>query len=135
MKNKNMNLKGLSLAEVLVTIVIIGVLLFLTIPNFTSTITKAKETEAKLQLKQVYSMQQFYFNMNSKYSSSLEDIDFVQEKLKSDGGKANYRIEIVEASSNSFKARATAVVDFDQDGVFNVWEIDQEQNIKRTVKD
>lgn len=38
-----------------------------------------------------------------------------------DGGNANYRIEVVEAGENGFKAQAVSVVDFDKDGVFNVW--------------
>lgn len=36
---------------------------------------------------------------------------------------------------NGFKAQAVSVVDFDKDGVFNVWEIDQDKNLKETVKD
>lgn len=40
------------------------------------------------------------------------------------GGQANYRVEIVQATNNSLTASVTAVVDFDGEGVFNVWEID-----------
>jgi len=48
---------------------------------------------------------------------------------------AIYRIEIVEASSNSFKARAESIQDLDGDGSFNTWEIDQNRVIKETVKE
>lgn len=34
-----------------------------------------------------------------------------------------------------FRATATAVVDFDGDGTYNVWEINQDKELKETVKD
>ena len=71
----------------------------------------------------------------SRYSDDLEGLGFEQATLVTDGGNANYRIEVVEAGENGFKAQAVSVVDFDKDGVFNVWEIDQDKNLKETVKD
>jgi type IV pilus assembly protein PilE len=73
--------------------------------------------------------------MHSKYSNDLEEIGFEQEKLVTDGGKANYLIEIVHAEATTFTARAAAVVDFNGNGTFNVWEIDQDKNLKEITKD
>jgi type IV pilus assembly protein PilE len=36
---------------------------------------------------------------------------------------------------NEYRATATAVVDFDNDGVFNVWEIDEKKQLKEITKD
>ena len=44
--------------------------------------------------------------------------------LASENGSANYQISIVESSTNTFKAKATSVVDFDGDGTMNEWEIE-----------
>lgn len=130
-------LKAYSLTEILVVLVIIGILLLLALPNLLPLITKAKSTEAKLQLQHLQTLQQNYFYERSRYTSTLSDLGFVQEKLSTDGedGRANYRIEIINADHNSFVARATAVVDFDGDGIFNIWEIDQDKNLREVTPD
>ncbi|AZI24065.1 prepilin-type N-terminal cleavage/methylation domain-containing protein [Pedobacter sp. G11] len=138
MKNKlNKRLDAYTLTEILIVLVIIGILILLALPNLMPLITKAKTTEAKLQLEHLAKLQQGYFYENSKYSSDLVEIGFIQEKLTSDGkdGKANYKVEITAASNNTFTAKATAVADFDGDGTFNVWQIDQDKNIKELIAD
>jgi len=129
--------KAYTLTEILVVLVIIGILVLLALPNLLPLITKAKSTEAKMQLQHVQTLQKNYFYEKSKYSADLTEIGFIQEKLTTEGndGKANYRIEIVQSDNQGFLARATAVVDFDGDGTFNVWEIDQEQNLKEVTVD
>jgi len=126
-----------TLTEVLVVLVIVGILVLLALPNLMPLITKAKSTEAKIQLEHVHTLGKTYFYEKSKYTTDLNAIGFIQEKLTTDGedGRANYRIEIVEASATTFVARATAVADFDGDGTFNVWEIDQDKNLREVVAD
>jgi len=83
----------------------------------------------------LFTLEKNYFFMYSRYTDSFEELGFEQEKLSGQGGKANYRIEIISVSATAFKARASAVVDFDADGTFNVWEIDQEKDLKEVTKD
>ena len=138
MKKKRLtrhDLQAFTLTEVLVVLIIIGILILLALPNLMPLITKAKSTEAKIQLQHLYTLEKNFFYERSKYSKDLSELAFEQQKLSTDGGQANYRIEIIEATSNSFRARATAVVDFDADGTFNVWEIDQNKNLIETTGD
>jgi type IV pilus assembly protein PilE len=128
-------LHGWTLTELLIVLAIIGILVLLVLPNQTAVISKAKSKEAQLQLNAFYSFQLTHFYEFSKYSDDFEEIGFVQEKLTTEGGQANYRIEIVEFSPNAYRARAVSVVDFDNDGTYNVWEIDQDKNLKEIVKD
>lgn len=130
-------IKAYTLTEILVVLVIIGILVLLALPNLMPLITKAKTTEAKLQLEHLAKLQQGYFFEHSKYSTDLAEIGFVQDQLSGDGkdGKANYKIEIVSASNNAFVAKATAVADFDGDGVYNIWQIDQDKNLKEITQD
>lgn len=130
-------LPAFTLTEVLIVLVIVGILVLLALPNLMPLIAKAKSTEAKLQLEHLYTLEKTHFYEKSKYSTDLTNIGFIQEKLVTEGenGQANYRIEIVSASTTAFLARATAVVDFDADGTFNVWEIDHEKNLREVTPD
>ena len=138
-RNKLVNKKvqAFTLTEVLVVLVIVGILVLLALPNLMPLITKAKSTEAKIQLEHLYTLEKTYFYEKSKFSSDLTKIGFIQEKLvsESENGQANYHIEVVEASNTSFTAKATAVADFDGDGVYNVWQIDHEKNLQEVTPD
>ena len=128
-------LDAFTLTEVLVVLIIIGILVLLALPSLMPLITKAKSTEAKLQLAHIYTLERTYFFENSIYSNDLNAISFEQQTLSTDGGQANYKVEVIQADTKGFKARATAVVDFDGDGNFNQWEIDQNKNLVETVHD
>ncbi|MDR1348515.1 MAG: type IV pilin protein [Prevotellaceae bacterium] len=129
------NFRAYSLAELLIVLVIIGILILVALPNLMPLISRAKSTEAQQQLAFLHTLEKNHFYTYSRYSSSLEEIGFEQQPLVSDGGNANYLIEIIEASEQGFKATATAVVDFDGDGIFNVWEIDHDKKLLEKVKD
>ncbi len=128
-------LPAYNLQEILIVLVIIGILLLLALPNLMPLISKAKGIEAQTQLKYIYNSQTSYRYMYSKYSSDLNEIDFTPPKTVKEDGTSNYVYEVLSASNNSFKVRATAITDFDGDGVFNVWEVDENGNPKQTVKD
>jgi type IV pilus assembly protein PilE len=126
-----------TLSELLVVLVIIGILILMSFPVLMPLISRTRSVEAKQALKHLHALQKTYFYEHAKYTTNLEDIGFEQEKLTTEGpdGKSNYKIEIVEASHNTFLSRGTAVVDFDGDGQFNVWEINEKGNLEEIVKD
>lgn len=128
-------LGAFSLPELLVVIVIIGILVLIALPNLMPLISRAKSVEAQQQLIFLHSLEKTHFYTYSKYSASMEEIGFEQQTLVSNGGNANYLIEIVEATDATFRATATSVVDFDQDGIYNVWEIDQDKRLVEITKD
>lgn len=132
---KGSKLRAFTLMELLIVLIIIGILVLLAMPNLMPLISKAKSTEAQLQLEHIHTLEKSYFYLHSKYSSDFRDISFEPATLTSNGGNANYQIEIIEASNTAFKARANAVTDFDGDGVMNVWEVDHNKNIKEVTPD
>ena len=131
----NTKLKAFTLQELLVVLIIIGVLVMLALPNLMPLISKAKSTEAQLQLEHIHTLEKSYFYLHSKYSSDFSEIGFEHSKLVTQDGTANYQIEVTEASNSSFIATATAVTDFDGDGVFNVWQVNQDKHIKEVTPD
>ncbi|HEX3074884.1 MAG TPA: type II secretion system protein [Ignavibacteriales bacterium] len=126
---------GFSLTELLVALVIMGILVLLALPRLMPIVTKAKTTEAKLNLKQVYMLEKSYKFEFDKYSENLAEIGFEQETLITESGTARYVIEIKKAELNAFLATATSIVDFDNDGTFNVWQVDQSGIIKEITPD
>lgn len=138
MKTRNILLKkvpAFNMQELLVVLVIIGILILIALPNLMPIVARAKSLEAQTNLSTIHGFQRNYFFMYSKYSNDFNAIDFLPNKTVKNGGTANYEYQIIEATNNSFKAKAIAVTDFDGDGVFNVWEIDQNKNLREVVKD
>ena len=130
-------IKAYSLTEILVVLVIIAILILLILPNLLPLITRAKSLEAKTQLTHLQTLEQSYFYEHSRYSNELPELGYIQEKLVTEDkdARANYRIEIVSSTNTTFTARATAVVDFNGNGKFNVWEINQDKTLKEITPD
>ncbi|WP_158829399.1 type IV pilin protein [Mucilaginibacter lacusdianchii] len=130
-------LDAYTLTEILVVLVIIGIIILLALPNLLPLITKAKSMEAKEQLAHIQMLEKNYFYEYSKYSTDLKELGFIQEKLTTEGkdGRANYRIEITSATNTGFTAKATSVVDFNGNGTFNVWEINQDKTLHEVTPD
>lgn len=128
-------LPSFNLQEMLIVLAILGILLLIALPNFMPLITKTKAQEAKIQLKYISNLQKQYQYLNSKYSADFTELDFENPQTVLQGGTANYEYEITDAGVNDFQVRATAVVDFDGDGILNVWIIDRNGNPKQIIKD
>ncbi|WP_340064267.1 prepilin-type N-terminal cleavage/methylation domain-containing protein [Ascidiimonas aurantiaca] len=124
-----------NLQEMLIVLAIIGILLLIALPNLMPLITRTKAVEAQTQLKYLYNAQTTYRYMYSKYTMDFQELDFEPPRTVNENGTANYVYELVEAGNATFKARATAITDFDGDGIFNVWEIDENGTPRQIVKD
>ena len=131
----NKKLKAFTLTELLVVLVIVGILVLLALPNLMPLISKAKATEAQLQLEALYNAEKMYFYTHSKYTDDITQLDFEQVKLTTEDGTANYLMDIKEATATTFVATAESVVDFDGDGEMNLWQMDQDKKLIEVVKD
>ena len=126
MKHK---VKAFTLSELLVVLIIVGILVLIALPNLLPLVNRARAIEAKTGLKNIYQLQEMHQLEFLEYSSSLKELDFSVK------GDQVYDYTIIEADENSFIAQAKATKDFDKDGNYNTWTVDEEMNIKEVVKD
>jgi type IV pilus assembly protein PilE len=126
---------GYSLTELMIVLVVVGILALIALPNFMSVTTKAKMTEAKTQLKHLHTLQTAHYYERDVYADRLVSLGFEQTPLVTDGGTARYKIQIAESGQSGYRAIATSVVDYDNDGTFNVWKVDESGKIQQVTPD
>ena len=133
--DSKLKVKAFNLQEVLIVLLIIGVFMLIALPNLMPLVAKAKSIEAQIQLKFIYNNQTSHRYLYSKYTTDLFELDFEAPKTVKENGTSNYVYDILSADNTNFVARATAITDFDGDGIFNVWEINQDGAPKQIIKD
>jgi type IV pilus assembly protein PilE len=94
-----------------------------------------RDSEARKALMEVYELETAYKAMFGHYTDNIYAIAFIQDTLVTDGGKANYLISLDETTDSTFKATAVSVIDFDGDGQFSQWQVDEAGNIIEIVED
>lgn len=92
-------------------------------------------SEAKESLSKVYELEMAYKEMFGHYTDNLYALVFIQDTLVTEGGDANYLISLLEATDSTFVATAVSVVDFDRDGQFNTWTVNEMGIITEIVED
>lgn len=128
------NRKGFTLIELMIVVVIIGILASLAIPRFMTASTRAKQSEAKQLLKQIYTMEHAYRQANAAYGDA--------GTAAAGGSFPNIGVEIMNsakysytivAAANTFTCTATA--NLDDDATIDTWTVDQTGTINNTIND
>lgn len=133
METKKM--KAFTLTEMLVVLAVAGLLVLLALPKLSNVGTEAAMQEAYLNLKALKEKQIGFRTGKFRFANDLEELRFTSPKLEADGGTARFTYSIEQADQTSFIAKATAVVDFDGDGVFAEVTINEDGKMETPVED
>lgn len=95
-----MNKKGFTLVEVLIVVIIIGILAAIGIPQFASSIEKAKGGEARAGLGHIQTGEKVFFAENEYYTTTLGSLDITLTQRY-------WSFTISTPSSTSYTATAT----------------------------
>jgi type IV pilus assembly protein PilA len=131
------NKKGFTLIELMIVVVIIGILAALAIPRFMRSTTKAKMSEARQLLKQIYTMQRAYRQENDLYTcngitANAGNPNGFAEIGVEVGASARYDYAMV-ATDVTFLCTATA--NLDDDDVIDTWTMDETGALIHTIDD
>ena len=155
-KVRNRNKKGFTLIELMIVVAIIGILAAIAIPNFLKFQAKSKQSEAKTNLKAIYTAETGYFGENNVYNTFDKinwepvgaarytyDLGVATVTADPPGAGDNTLIPGTPAiampdigqvvNDNVFKAGAAANIDSDPD--LDQWTIDQDNRLENVDSD
>jgi type IV pilus assembly protein PilE len=135
---RRINHHGFTLIELMIVVVIISILATLAIPRYMTANTKAKQSEAKQILKQIYTMQNAYRQENDTYWG---DGVVASNAATQAFGRINVEIMpparytyTMAATQNTFTCTATSGI-LDADAAADTWTIDQNGILQVTSDD
>ncbi len=133
--------KGFTLIELMIVVAIVGILAAIAIPNFIGMQKRAKTTEAKSNLGELWTLQEAYRAENDTYvapsgtlaAGTYDGTNGWAELGFYPKGTTRYAYSITSASATAFSAQASG--DIDNDGTNDIWTIDEVGDLQHTTID
>lgn len=134
------NQRGFSLVELLIVLVIIAIIAGIAIPRYMASTVKAKQSEAKGLLNQIYLLERSYFQTNDEYwipaSGTLanKDYPYAFDTLGAEIMPSARYTYTITGDQDHFVVTAIAER-LDDDPAIDQWEIDQTGMLRAVIDD
>lgn len=97
-------MRGVTLMELMIVVVIIGILAAIAYPNYRDFAARAKRNEAKAILLEIAQNEERFYLQNSRYGT-LTDLGYVADTIDTDTG--SYSVTVNGANAINFDAQAS----------------------------
>ena len=102
MRNK---MRGVTLMELMIVVVIIGILTAVAYPSYREYAARAKRNEARAALLQIATLQERFYLQNNTYTTDMTKLGFALP-ASNDTASESYRVTVPTADPNDFSAQA-----------------------------
>src|SRR5437773_1453977 len=80
MQKRTLFQKGFTLIELMIVVAIIGILAAIAIPNFIKFQARSKQSEAKANLKAMFTAEKAFYQEKDRFSSYVAEVGFAPER-------------------------------------------------------
>ncbi len=99
------NMRGITLIELMMVVVIISILAAIAFPNYQEFSARAKRNEAKAALLQIATNQERFYLNNNTFTLDMTALGFSADPFTTDTG--SYVIDVTSADATNYSATAT----------------------------
>ena len=115
-------MRGITLMELLIVVVIVGILATIAYPNYREFAARAKRTEARAALLKIATNQERFYLQNNTFTSDLTALGFDSDPFTTDS--ESYRVRVTSADASNFTAEADYIPTDSEAGKCNIFGID-----------
>ena len=126
-------MRGITLIELMIVIVVIGILAAIAYPNYREFAARAKRNEAKAALLQIATNQERFYLQNNTYTCDMTRLGFpVSDDFVTESG--TYTVDISSCTADNFVAVADYIPTDSEEGKCNIFQING-RNVKTSLPD
>jgi type IV pilus assembly protein PilE len=104
--HKRKHMRGVTLIELMIVVIVIGILAAIAYPNYQEFTARAKRNEARAALLSLATNQERFYLNNNSFTQNLTQLGFATTPTW-DTQTGYYRVQVTQADATNFSATAT----------------------------